>query len=438
MRLAAAALLLLAGCDLITDSFRVNNFSGDAYPIHIDESTGAVVVGIREDGVPDRIGIIDVLSPVTIADSGTQEASANLYANLTIMGAASPGGALNVPRAEFTDTTLYSAHPCDAADCSVGTDDTNEVFSVIIGGNSLAGDALRLRLGDDEIFVLADVGGSDTNRTQSCDAVFDSPYRGGGTLVIAGTETSFGNYRPTVQACLGPDSDATVKLPQQARGTDAEFVISTAIGTSILGEVAYSRYVAGHPSAPALADLPMGSVYLPSGPVTGHVATLPALTLVATSGSNPRAPCRQAYSSHFFMESESGTSTGFRECHHPDDGSEDCPCDADNTDEFCAVPGIVELTPAAGVPVLVIPDSDPTLQALRIEESPDQPEVDGLLGNDVLGAMELDLDYPHDRILGRCTTTECQTRPEIDDTDDRDAVCTCIEDNPGGPDCHLH
>jgi hypothetical protein len=71
-------------------------------------------------------------------------------------------------------------------------------FDAIVGADSLAGDALRMRLGDNQVFVLADIGGSDTDRTYACDAVFPSPYRGGGTLIVAGTEVPFAGRRATV------------------------------------------------------------------------------------------------------------------------------------------------------------------------------------------------------------------------------------------------
>ena len=87
-----------------------------------------------------------------------------------------------------------------------------------MGADVLAGDAVRLSLSTDEIFVLADVAGTNADRTAACDAVFGSPYRGGGTLVIAGTELPCGNRRITVGTCLAPDPDPA--LPQSARGAD--------------------------------------------------------------------------------------------------------------------------------------------------------------------------------------------------------------------------
>jgi hypothetical protein len=89
----------------------------------------------------------------------------------------------------------------------------------------------------------------------------------------------------------------------------------------------------------------------------------------------------------------------------------DCPCE-DGT-MSCSVPAVVELTPKAGIPVLIVDDNDSTLQALRAELRPDQPEVDGILGTDALSTAEYDVDYPHDRLLARCRGGACCTRPEF-------------------------
>src|SRR5262249_46589080 len=154
------------------------------------------------------------------------------------------------------------------------------------------------------------------------------------------------------------------------------------------------------PSPTPVAQLPAGEVFLPSGPIVGHLATIPNLALVARASTSGTA-CRHVYAHHLLED------------HNCDPTSEDCPCskdDDDNGDGFCSQPAVVELNPAAGLPVLVIADDEPTLQALRAELRPDQPEVDGILGTSALTALEMDVDYPHDRVLARCTTADCSMR----------------------------
>jgi hypothetical protein len=436
--------LSLAGCTLITDSFLTNEFSGDPFPIDIETETGAIIVGVRQAGQDDRVAVVDLLSPFTLADPGPAIRPSVSYVDLTLLGKTGPAGPLDlataVPRARFQDARLISLHPCPDLtvegvpnrDCTVGAPDATRVFRTIIGADALAGDAVRLRLGDNQMFILADVGGSDRGRSLSCDAVFNSPYRGGGTLVIAGTELPFGNRRITLQVCLGPDRDPMLAPPVPAvtprqHGANALFVMSTSVGISILGQAAYERYriaVADDAavSAPAFEDLPTGAAYLPSGLVEGRLATINRLALVATSTSNPLSPCRQVYAHQFFLEGR---------C---DEQDLECPCKDGETS--CTVPAMLALEPPAGVAVLVVADTDPTLQALRTELRPDQPEVDGLIGTDLLRPAEIDVDYPHDRLVARCVREGCVARPqfaEFENNEDQTSILSCLGMQPTGP-----
>jgi hypothetical protein len=349
---------------------------------------------------------------------------------------------------------LVALHPCadecDAADpscdpveCTVCAADpaTRRPFQGIIGADVLAGDAVRLRLGDNQLFILPDIGGDDRARSLDCDAVFRSPYRGGGTLVVSGTELPFGNRRITLQACLGPDRDPVTPsggTPDpamfRAHGSDALLVVSTSIGISILDESAYERYRLAHADAviPTLDALPVDQVYLPSGPVHGRRARLDRLALVATSTSNALSPCRQLYAHRLLTTFKLQD----RNCKLDGNGqsSFDCPCKDGGT--FCAVPAILELTPPAGIDVLVVPDDEPTLQALRTELRPDQAEVDGLLGSDVLRTAEVDVDYPHDRLVARCPGGSCSARPQLAQDGDVCQINRCttgLNEAPGCP-----
>jgi hypothetical protein len=319
--------------------------------------------------------------------------------------------------------------------CTVGPSAAPSPFDAVIGADVVAGDAVRLRLDAEQIFVLADVGGSDRGRTLDCDAVFGSPYRGGGTLTLAGTELPFGNRRITLQACLGPDPDphpdTTVKFDAAAfrqHGADVLFVASTGVGISILGRTAYDRYRTAVASdnlvSPPLPfdQLTPDSVYLPSGLVVGRRATIDRLTLVAASTANALSPCRQLYA-HRMLSTYTLTSAACQ-LDRNGDSPIDCPCK--NGDLFCNAPAMLELTPPAGIDVLVVDDTDPTLQALRTELRPDQPEVDGILGTGVLSGAEIDVDYPHDRLLARCRAGTCSARPALAQTSDICQINRCI------------
>jgi hypothetical protein len=416
---ALAGAAMLGGCSLVTDSFVTNEFSGDPYPIQVETDSGAVIVGVRQGGANDRAAVLDVLSPVSIVDRGPNGEPRVTSSDLTLLGVDATG-ALAQPRAKFPDAEVITLHPCTDPQCNVGTELAPRPFEAIIGASALAGDAVRFRLSDKQVFVLADVAGDDVHRAAACDAVFPAPYRGGGTLVISGTELPFGGRRIALQACLGaPEDPLDPALTPVERGADALLVMSTGIGVSILGESAYQRYTVAHKTALPLASLPIETVLLPSGPVVGRHAVIERIALAASSGSSPRAPCRQVYAHHFMMTGDCTT-------------GDDCPCETAG-DTFCGVPAVVELHPTAGIDVLVVGDDDRTLQALRTELRPNQAEVDGILGTGAIGTVEVDVDYPNNRVLARCAIAGCDARPALTERGDRAAVGTCIGSPPAGP-----
>jgi hypothetical protein len=427
------AVVVLGGCDYITGGFETNPFSGDPFPTTINSQTGALMTGFTVDGDNSmHTAVLDVMSPMNVIDRGAGTAvSVNDDIDFQMFGETVPFGPFDIERADFADNTLTTLHPCDGdgSNCTIGTPDNEATFDAIIGMPAFASDALRLHLapdtssGSDTIYVLPNVAGSESTRSYSCDADYPVPFTGGGTIVIGGTELAFINWRIAIQACMSFDPDPA--LLQSQRGTDALFVASTAIGTSILSLSAYQRYQLTHPTAADAATLPTGSVLLENETITGNVTTIPTMALVANSPTNPRAPCRQVWANHLLVAGD---------CQPGDD----CPCIPDqdpNNGTFCAVPAEVELAPPAGFPVLIVDDANDTLQALRTELTPEQPEVDGILGTSALRQIELDVDFPDDRLLARCTDTnhaECFVRPEMPREQDRAQVQGCIGIGSGG------
>jgi len=409
------ALLALAGCDYVTGSFVTNDFSGDPFPVPVETTSGAVVVGLQAEGGSIHTAVLDVLSPVTVFDPGLDAQPKVTYPIVTLEGLDPATGVLDQPRARFDGPQVVSVHPCSDPSCAVGTEAAPRPFDAILGADAFASDALRLDLGTSDVFVLPDVAGDDSNRGLSCDAVLPQAFRGGGTLLVGGTEVAFANWRAAIDTCLAFNPDPN--LLQSERGANVLLVASTAIGISILDETAYARYRDVVPSAPDVSALPDGSVLLPSGVIAGKQGTITSLALVGNSSGSPRAPCRQVYAHHLLTAGDCVA-------------GDDCPCTGGPT--FCPVPAVLELTPATPLPVLVVSDADPTLQALRAELRPDRPEVDGILGTAALTALELDLDYPHDRALGRCVdTTTCSARPELSNENRRPSVTSCLAAPPG-------
>lgn len=414
VRLALLA-LALTGCDYITSSFVTNDFSGDPFPVPVEQTSGGIVLGVQPTGGSIETAVLDVMSPLTVIDPGTTANPTISFPGLEVLGLDPATGLLDKPRARFPDAQVVRVHPCTDDSCAIGSEATPRPIDAILGMDSFASDALRLDVGASQLFILPDVAGDNSNRGLDCDAVFPTPFRGGGTLLLGGTEVGFANFRVAIDACLAFDPRPTITQAQ--RGVNVQLVLSTALGMSILDDTAYARYRQLVTTAPDPAALPDGSVRLPSGLVRGKQTQISSLALVADSSSSPRAPCRQVYAHHLLTIADCAP-------------GDDCPCT--NGDTFCQVPAIVELTPATPIDVLVVPDDDPTLQALRAELRPDQPEVDGILGTQALAALQLDLDYQHNRALARCTdNVTCVGRPELSGQNRRESIANCIAVPPG-------
>lgn len=400
MKRALVALLLGALAPACSDS---DTFSGDPFPIYVDRAGGAFVVDVRVNDGPPQVAVIDLLSPLTILDAPPDDPPYRRSVSLKLLGHREPGSAERVTRARFGPAAIF-IHPCDdSGPCEIGPPGAPTAITAVIGADTLRGDAIRFTPAEDRIAVLPDIAGDGPARDRACDAELPSPFYGGGTLILGGTELQFSGLRIALGVCLSPDPN---QLDPSQRGTDAAMVLSSSIGTSIIGEARYRAWAAAS-NGPALGSLPPATVLLPSGPITGQLARITGLAIVGTPTA-PRGACREVYSHHLLTT---------RDCAVGDD----CPC---TDDTFCSTPSVIEL--ATVIEALVVPDTDPLLQALRAELRPAQPEIDGILGMSALAATELDVDYPHNRLLFRCNGAGCAVRPALRDRDSRAVIDRCV------------
>lgn len=398
--------------DFITNAFRDDQTSGDMYPIGVDLKSGAVMFQVEPtDGTSSPMpAVFDILAPISIRDQGVATVVQRRDTKLRVLGKRPSTGAFDLPRATLT-VTLTDLHPCAAEDCTVGRAGTEAAYQSIIAGDAIAQEAVRMRLGEASLWLLPEIAPSDNaTAAAQCDAVFAAPFRGGGTMVLGGTEVSFVGRRIALNACAEPNPRADIPLAASQRGTDLLLVASTGVGPTLLSATAYQRIANAQPMYPALATLPEVTVTLASGPVTGRKARIAKLTLAGNS-SEGRGACRDAYAHHLLSE---------RECQ----AGEDCPClDRAN----CGAPGILELAPPGGFEVVVLADETPLLQGLRAELRATQAEVDGVLGTQALLNTEFDVDYANARVLARCVDAGCLTRPSFASTSERGPILHCLQ-----------
>jgi hypothetical protein len=387
---------------------------GDALPIRIDATTGPVIAHIQEgDDGAVRAAVIDMLSPLTRLQSADGAPPTRRCTDLTLLG---DGPALDptalVARAHL-DLTI-TAMPCPTGGCQVGTGAATTAVGAIIGGDAFDTAAVRFDFSRGEMTLFPDIAGDVTARGRLCEAQVDRPFRGGGSLLLGGTEVSFPARRIAVGACLSYED----RFPQdgdiEERGADVELVVSTGIGPTILSASAYERWRATFDDAtrpPASDTLPTGSLWLATYQIAGRVGTIDRIALVGRDDDN-RGPCRQVYAHHLLS---------VRDC----TSSDRCPCNSG--ERRCSVPSVFELAPATPIAVLIVADDDPTLQALRAELRPETAEIDGILGTAALAATSIDVDPPDNRLLLRCEGAGCISRPALITSGDRKTVTTCLE-----------
>ncbi len=389
----------------------------DPFPIAIDQTAGPVILQAQErDGEVLDI-VVDVLSPITIFDSfragnAIQEPKRRLV-EVTLYGASDPP----IPRVRFPQTAAYDLHSCAPSEelCVAGNQDSTRSIFGILGFDILTRTSVRFTFPTSELRFFPDTAGTTNERTAACDAVFDSPFAGGGTLLIAGSEVRYGAWRPSLGVCLhtepiippevleapDPDNPDAEIVRVGAVGTDLQLAISTAIGPTLLTEEAYLRYASSGEDVPELETLESGAVFLPSGRVLGRVAQVPFMALTGDVGadSDGRGPCRELYANARMRVLRSCLQDGV-----------DCPCpDNENT---CKAAAAIELSHP--IDVLIVNSGLPLLQALRDELRPKVPELDGVLGVQALKNLRVEFDFPNKRLHMRCEElAECTTRPQV-------------------------
>ncbi len=394
----------------------------DPFPVRVDLSAGPVMMGALsnlDETTEPRPAVVDTLAPVTVLDPfapGEPLPSPHqTRVELTLFGL-DDTGLPTVPRVRFPDTAAFELHPCagpeDGSDCVIGVDDLTVPVRAIVGADVLARSAVRFDFERSSIRFFPDTAGSDAERGDECQAVFSGTFHGGGTLLIAGTETPYAGDRPTAGVCLSPPSDIGTGLEGDYAGVDALVVISTGIGMSVLSASAYDRYTVAVETAVPRADLPPATLQLPSGPISAKVAEIPSVALVGEE-SDVRGPCLE------LLANKVMTAGGCK-----DSGVEECPCE-DPADDFCRTAAAVDL--AEVVRFAIIEDTEPLLQALRDELRPDLPELDGVLGVDALRPVVLELDYENGRMLFSCRDESiCLARPQVRSRTDSEQVAQCL------------
>ena len=226
------------------------------------------------------------------------------------------------------------------------------------------------------------------------------------------------NRRIALDTCLAPNPDP-LAAAERARHRRAARAVDRASASRSSARRPTRATASSIPTAPdARRRCRRRACNLPSGPVDGRARRrCRASRSSATRASNPRAPCRQVYAQPPARRARLRAATTAR---------------ARTATRSARCPRSSSSRRAAASTCSSSPTTNPTLQALRTELRPDQPEVDGILGTDALRdarARHRLPARPPARALHRSTT--CGTRPALLRDADRTRVTAASATCPG-------
>jgi hypothetical protein len=434
------------------------------YSIPMSMDGGVVTVHLRlDDEDTTRLAVIDTLSPLTVVDDvavrGDPVAEPERRRHdLTIYDDTYAAG---VPRARFGNFNTFDLHPCAGTDdddgqpCRLGFDGAAQPFHAILGADLWSSYAVRFSFAKRRLSLFPDISGDARARALLCETVFPAPFYGGGTLLVSGADIKFIGYRTAMGACMlaedlgttdagaslpvcptaPTDAGPPPTLPRRFGGLNALFVLSTGLPITLVSESFHARYLERCAELGVACDTTVGApeiLHLASGPITVRRTTLMGLTLVSEY-SGKRGPCEELYASAFMLRC--GNLPPRVKCcgdEHPSeemdciDTALPCPCEDDDRDQdrsqFCRAGAAAMLEHT--FPAAVISDSEPMLQALRDELRTELPELDGILAPSAVEPLEIDMDYPNNRVILRRANGNSPSSilPAVINKDTRDSL----------------
>jgi len=402
VRIALGAAWLLVACSGDT------GVTIDPLPIPVDLTSGAPIVSVRApelDGMLRRV-VVDTGSPISFLDAPRDADLARVPVTIEVFRPTP-----EVVRARIADVDLVLA-------AAGGAPDGSPVAGVL-GGDVLSRlAAVRFDPARGEVRFLPDLAGESADHEDDCEAILFSGRQGGGRYELEpGVTFGYSATRLVVHTCFAPrpvECDGTT--PPAGCDTpraDGLLVVATGAGPSVIGRSAWKR--ATGQADTDIDALPQAPLYLPGRQLQGELhpsGVLPGIALVGDQRDD-RGPCAELACARF-CDARGTCACG------PTESFELCGCDGPDTD---ATSASVEL--ATGVPVIILPDTHPLLQALRNELRPEFADVDGLLGMSALTKLVLGVDYGKGWVAARCADgadPECLIRPRALTQDRREEL----------------
>jgi hypothetical protein len=302
----------------------------------------------------------------------------------------------------------------------------------ILGNDLLLGYSVEFRFGAlcadgasttcSSMTFWPDLGADDSFLEDAGYAVLSFTLFGGGEVTAEGDADFLGLRGPlqipatrvVLRACAAPSaflpSDATPGVaPSPAcctaadaialsSGVDLSLLVDTGVGPLVLSQSAWTKVAAAAlASSGAAPPAPTSSPLLVATwpvPIDATWSTIPRYALVnLEAGTNlDPGPCVELARSRRteIVSYQTVMNPALATPVPPVCGA---PCDIDPTQSGVAQNSAAYLEIGGDVPVAIIADDEPFLQALQFDILPEGPQIDGLVGAGALGRARLELDY---------------------------------------------
>jgi hypothetical protein len=200
----------------------------------------------------------------------------------------------------------------------------------------------------------------------------------------------FSRDEPLQQCCARGDEIT------RSTGVDLSLLLATGVGPMVLSRSAWTRVAATLTPAPTTTPGTLLVATWPT-PITADWTSLPRFALV--DGFDPpstgdEGPCvdlgraRRIEWTAAQAAAQAQQPPAVSACAQPCDTDPTTPSDSLNSAAYIELGG--------AIPVAIVKDAEPYLQALRFDIRPEGPDIDGLVGAGALGAARLEVDYLSD------------------------------------------
>jgi hypothetical protein len=180
-------------------------------------------------------------------------------------------------------------------------------------------------------------------------------------------------------------------------GVDLSLLFSSGVGPLVLSQSAWTRVAAQlamqNVTPPPMTSAPLLAATWPT-PIAAMWTTLPRFALVdgfeppSTGDEGPCVDLSRARRLEWVSR---------QQYEHPDTAACVQPCDTDPSETGEALNSAAYVELGGDVPVAVVDDAEPYLQALRFDIRPEGPDIDGVLGAAAMGASRVEVDYLSDQ-----------------------------------------